>query len=87
MGFQPCDFKTLVQPNRPLPSRRFAPISRAHHSMVERTTSSEWAIPVLTQETIKAQSAQIEWVSEASFTSENFQQSLASALGRARKQP
>jgi uncharacterized protein with FMN-binding domain len=46
---------------------------------------SEWAIPTLVEETIKAQTAQIDWVSQASFTSEQFQKSLASALVRAHK--
>ena len=46
---------------------------------------SEWAIPTLVEETIKAQSAKIDWVTQASFTSDQFQKSLASALGRARK--
>jgi uncharacterized protein with FMN-binding domain len=44
---------------------------------------SEWAIPMLYEEAIKAQSAKIDMVAQASFTSENFQQSLASALARA----
>jgi uncharacterized protein with FMN-binding domain len=48
---------------------------------------SEWAIPQLAQEVIKAQSANIDWITQASFTSENYQQSLASALARAKKQP
>jgi uncharacterized protein with FMN-binding domain len=47
---------------------------------------SEWAIPSLVEETIKAQSAKIDWVSQASFTSNQFQKSLASALARAHKQ-
>jgi uncharacterized protein with FMN-binding domain len=47
---------------------------------------SEWAIPTLVEETIKAQSEKIDWVSQASFTSEQFQKSLASALVRAHKQ-
>lgn len=46
---------------------------------------SAWAIPMLYQEAIKAQSADIDMVSQASFTSEEFQQSLASALERAHK--
>jgi uncharacterized protein with FMN-binding domain len=46
---------------------------------------SEWAIPQLYEEAIKAQSAEIDMVSQASFTSENFQESLASALARAHK--
>jgi uncharacterized protein with FMN-binding domain len=46
---------------------------------------SEWAIPQLYQEAIKAQSADIDMVSQASFTSEEYQQSLASALARAHK--
>jgi uncharacterized protein with FMN-binding domain len=48
---------------------------------------SEWALPQLHEEAIKAQSAQIDWISQASFTSDNYQQSLASALSRAKKQP
>jgi uncharacterized protein with FMN-binding domain len=47
---------------------------------------SEWAIPTLVEETIKAQSAKVDWVSQASFTSDQFQKSLASALARAQKQ-
>ena len=47
---------------------------------------SEWAIPTLIEETIKAQSEKIDWVSQASFTSDQFQKSLASALLRAQKQ-
>jgi uncharacterized protein with FMN-binding domain len=46
---------------------------------------SAWAIPMLYQEAIKAQSADIDNVSQASFTSDEFQKSLASALGRAHK--
>jgi uncharacterized protein with FMN-binding domain len=46
---------------------------------------SEWAIPTLVEETIKAQSEKIDWVSQASFTSDQFQKSLASALARAQK--
>jgi uncharacterized protein with FMN-binding domain len=46
---------------------------------------SEWAIPLLYEEAIKAQSADIDMISQASFTSEEFQQSLASALTRAHK--
>jgi uncharacterized protein with FMN-binding domain len=48
---------------------------------------SEWALPQLHEEVIKAQSEKIDWISQASFTSENYQQSLASALARAKKQP
>ena len=47
---------------------------------------SEWAIPQLIEETIKAQSAKVDWVSQASFTSDQFQKSLATALARAQKQ-
>ncbi len=46
---------------------------------------SYWALPILAEEVIKAQSADIAWVSQASFTSENYQQSLVSALARAHK--
>lgn len=46
---------------------------------------SEWAIPQLIEESIKAQSEKIDWVSQASFTSDQFQKSLASALVRAKK--
>jgi uncharacterized protein with FMN-binding domain len=48
---------------------------------------SEYAIPILVEETIKTQDAKIDWVSQASYTSEQFQQSLASALTRAKKSP
>ena len=46
---------------------------------------SEWAIPTLIEESIKAQSEKIDWVSQASFTSDQFRKSLASALARAKK--
>jgi uncharacterized protein with FMN-binding domain len=58
------------------------PIHRARSAEI-----SEWALPQLHEEAIKAQSEKIDWVTQASFTSENYQQSLASALDRARKQP
>lgn len=48
---------------------------------------SEWAIPMLYEEAIKAQSAEIDIISQASFTSEEYQASLASALMRASKTP
>ena len=47
------------------------------------TKVSNMSIPVLKQETIAAQSAQVDIVSEATQTSEAFQQSLASALSQA----
>lgn len=43
------------------------------------------AIPLLFQEAIQAQSAQVDGVSGASFTSQAFKQSLASALTQAKK--
>ena len=46
---------------------------------------SSWALPILRSEAIRAQSAQVDVVSQASITAEGFQQSLASALGRATK--
>ncbi len=45
---------------------------------------SNQAMPVLTQEALKAQSAQVNGVSGASQTSEAFVQSLASALAQAK---
>ena len=42
------------------------------------------AMPMLTQEAIQAQSAQVSGVSGATFTSQAFQQSLASALVQAK---
>jgi uncharacterized protein with FMN-binding domain len=42
------------------------------------------AMPLLTQEAIQAQSAQVDGVSGATFTSQGFQQSLASALVKAK---
>jgi uncharacterized protein with FMN-binding domain len=42
------------------------------------------AMPLLTQEAIQAQSAQVDGVSGATFTSQAFQQSLASALALAK---
>lgn len=49
----------------------------------DRSTSraiNNQAMPMLTQEAIVAQSAQVDGVSGATFTSQAFQQSLASAL-------
>jgi len=51
-----------------------------------RSTSryiNEQAMPLLTQEAVQAQSAQVNGVSGATFTSEAFRQSLASALAKA----
>ena len=45
---------------------------------------SNWAIPMLRQEAIEVQSADIDIVSQASFTSDGYRQSLASALVKAR---
>ncbi len=42
------------------------------------------AMPLLTQEAVQAQSAQVDGVSGATFTSQAFQQSLASALALAK---
>jgi uncharacterized protein with FMN-binding domain len=44
---------------------------------------SSWALPALRSEAIRAQSAQVDFVSRATITAEGFQQSLATALGRA----
>lgn len=46
---------------------------------------SDWALPILRSEAIRAQSAQVDRVSQASITAEGFQQSLASALRQATK--
>lgn len=54
----------------------------------DRSTSvyiNNQAMPLLTQEAIQAQSAQVSGVSGATFTSQAFQQSLASALAQAKK--
>lgn len=53
----------------------------------DRTTSARInnrAIPMLIQEAISAQSAQVDFVSGATQTSQGFQQSLASALVQAK---
>jgi uncharacterized protein with FMN-binding domain len=44
---------------------------------------NNYALPVLTQEALSANSAQIDMVSGATFTSEGYVQSLQSALDRA----
>lgn len=44
---------------------------------------SDFAIPKLTKEALSAQSAQIDTVSGATYTSEGYQQSLQSALDKA----
>ncbi|MFA7302537.1 MAG: FMN-binding protein [Candidatus Paceibacterota bacterium] len=52
----------------------------------ERTIAiSNSSLPILKQEAIKAQSAQVDIVSGATQTSEGFIASLASALGQARR--
>lgn len=54
----------------------------------DRNTSiyiNNQAMPLLTQEAIQAQSAQVSGVSGATFTSQAFRQSLASALAQAKK--
>ncbi|MDE1919134.1 MAG: FMN-binding protein [Patescibacteria group bacterium] len=43
------------------------------------------AMPLLTQEAIRAQSAQVDGVSGATFTSQAFAESLAAALAQAKK--
>ncbi len=45
---------------------------------------NEQAMPYLTQEAVAAQSANVNIISGATFTSEGFQQSLASALSQAK---
>jgi uncharacterized protein with FMN-binding domain len=64
MGGKIADVQFLQYPN-----------SRSNSRMI----NSE-AMPLLTQEAIQAQSAQVSGVSGATFTSDAFQQSLASAL-------
>ena len=44
---------------------------------------NSYAIPVLQQETVTAQSAQIDTVSGATFTSDGYRQSLQSAIDAA----
>lgn len=44
---------------------------------------NSYALPILVQETLDAQSASIDMVSGATYTSEGYQQSLQSALDRA----
>lgn len=44
---------------------------------------ADYAVPILTQEALAAQSAQIQAVSGASYTSEGYMQSLQSALDKA----
>ncbi|MFA6348606.1 MAG: FMN-binding protein [Candidatus Paceibacterota bacterium] len=54
----------------------------------DRDTSrivNDEAMPILIQEALRAQSAQVATVSGATFTSEAFQQSIAAALAQAEK--
>jgi uncharacterized protein with FMN-binding domain len=44
---------------------------------------SSWALPTLRNEAIRAQSARVDMVSQATITADGFQQSLATALSRA----
>jgi uncharacterized protein with FMN-binding domain len=44
---------------------------------------NDQAMPYLTQEAVQAQSANVQIISGATFTSQAFQQSLASALSQA----
>jgi uncharacterized protein with FMN-binding domain len=46
---------------------------------------SSWALPALRSEAIRAQSAQVDMVSQATITADGFQQSLATALSLAAK--
>ena len=46
---------------------------------------SSWALPALRSEAIKAQSSQVDVVSQATTTAYGFQQSLAAALSHAAK--
>jgi len=56
-----------------------------HPSMHENSVFiNGQAMPLLTQEAIKAQSAQVDGVSGATFTSQAFKESLASALVKAK---
>lgn len=48
-------------------------------------TINNKAMPILTQEAIQAQSAEVDGVSGATFTSQAFIQSLASALAQAKR--
>jgi uncharacterized protein with FMN-binding domain len=48
---------------------------------------SGWSLPVLAQEVIHAQSAKIDIVTEATLTSLGYQQSVATALTKARRTP
>jgi uncharacterized protein with FMN-binding domain len=44
-----------------------------------------WALPILVEEAIRAQSAKVDVVSQASFTSYGFHDSLESALKKAKR--
>lgn len=48
-------------------------------------TINNMAMPILTQEAIQAQNAEVDGVSGATFTSQAFKKSLASALAQAQK--
>ena len=55
----------------------------AHPSGGESDQINGYAVPLLDQEAVAAQSAQIDTVSGATFTSAGYQQSLQSALDAA----
>lgn len=79
-GYGPVQVQITVQGGRIV---RVRPLQ--YPSDTGRSYSiSSYAIPILMQETLKAQSAQIDAVSGASYTSQGYQQSLQSALDAAR---
>jgi uncharacterized protein with FMN-binding domain len=78
-GYGPIQVQITVQGGRILQVRPLQYPSAAGRSYA----ISSYAIPILMQETMKAQSAQIDSVSGASYTSQGYVQSLQSALDAA----
>ncbi|MDD3531366.1 MAG: FMN-binding protein [Candidatus Pacebacteria bacterium] len=76
-----------VQVKAVITSGRLADVQFLQHPS-DRSTSryiNDQAMPLLTQEAIQAQSARVNGVSGATFTSQAFQESLTSALALAKK--
>jgi uncharacterized protein with FMN-binding domain len=82
------DFQTPfgpVQVQVTLGNGRITAVQALHYPSSDPHSSaiSQYAIPRLVQATLQAQSAQVDTVSGATFTSQAFMQSVQSALGQA----
>ena len=76
----------IVQVSAVIQGGNISDVRFLQHPSDRRTSQNinSYAMPILTQETVQAQSANVDTVSGASATSEAFRQSLASALAQAK---